>query len=104
MEEYYRLAPIERAQWKHYLNKNPVGDNLTHRLLAILCSMVASIGGGKNVNPSSFAPWLDWGESETKEVGVKEQFESSFESRIMNEIIRQNQNSREASVYPLDAR
>ena len=26
--------------------------------------MVASIGGGKNVEPSSFAPWIDWGETE----------------------------------------
>lgn len=67
LSDYFNLAPTERALWKQHIREHPHGDLLTHRLLATLCSMVASIGGGKNVKPSAFASWIDWGEEEAEE-------------------------------------
>ena len=65
LSEYYNLTPRERAAWKQHFRKYPPGDFLVQRLLAILISMVGSIGGGKNVKPQDIAPWLDW-ENETE--------------------------------------
>lgn len=83
ISEYYGLTPQERAAWNKHLQEYPPGDWNTQRLLAILCSMVASIGGGKSVKPNGFAPWLHWPEPETAPVP----FSETLEGKAMNAIL-----------------
>lgn len=79
LSEYYNLTPRERAAWKQHFRKYPPGDFLVQRLLAVIASMIASIGGGKSVKPSEIAPWLDW---ETENDNVK-----SLEMQALNAIM-----------------
>lgn len=65
LQSYYGdLTPKERAAWKQHFRDYPPGDFLTQRLLAVIGSMIASLGGGKSVKPKDIAPWLHWEEPE----------------------------------------
>lgn len=52
------------------------------RLLAIIASMIASMGSGKAAKPSDFAPWLKWDSGETD-------FANSLEMQALNAIMQQ---------------
>lgn len=82
------MTPQERTAWNKHLQEYPFGDFHAQRLLAILCSMVASIGGGKAVKASDFAPWLQW--EQNKPIP----FAETLEGKAMDAIIEQTQKAR----------
>lgn len=77
------MTPHERSLWQNHFNEFPHGDFLVQRLLAIIASMIASIGGSKDVKPDDFAPWLNWPKDEVKQV----KYEDTLEGRAMNAIL-----------------
>ena len=86
MKAYFELTPAERAGWKRHFSEFPPGDFLAQRLLATLCSMVASLGGGKAVSPKQFAPWLTWHEDgKDEDVPFEQTLEAMAMAEIMNE-------------------
>lgn len=53
-------TPRERRAWQDHFRRFPFGDFYAQSLLARLCALVASMGTGKAVSPSEYAPWIDW--------------------------------------------
>ena len=54
------MPAVEYAAWEQHLRRWPLGDPLTQRLLATLCSLVANAAFTVKIpfEPYDFAPWL----------------------------------------------